>query len=246
MTIDVKPSEMQTERRDQQRERCGISASLRERGRSAHFAQLIELSPAGCKLVGSPLVGGLDSPLWLMLPGAATVEGRCIWSDGKRTGVAFDRTMSGDMLDHLVRSFPPVDDEDAAEKEQASRLEKIRVGYAEEPLLRRKKPLGDRKLTSLIAREVSRMTSQRCETRFPIEYATAPDTIDCDGRALQLRDISPSGLGINGIIDEEIGASLALSFPDCDPIEGRVVWQKDGRTGIELDRDAISLNDNDA
>lgn len=246
MTIDVKPAEMTSDKRQSARSACGLPASLRERGRTPHFVHLSDLSENGGRLVGSPLVGGLNSSVWLTLASNVIVQGECVWSDGNDTGLRFANAISGDLLDHLLRANPPVDHIGGGEEAAISRREKIKLGYAEEPLLRRKQSKCAGKLSSTIARNETRRVSHRCEARFPIQYATAPDTVESSGERLTLRDISSSGLGIDCAINDEIGASVELSFPDCEPLQGRVVWRSEDRAGIELEPNAISLSDNDA
>ncbi|MEM6266796.1 MAG: PilZ domain-containing protein [Pseudomonadota bacterium] len=251
MSLNFDPRKKSAERRTAKREHCRLSVSMRERGRSVDLADVIEISEAGCAIDGSPILGGFHVPVFLSFSGISSFRARFVWTNGQRTGLEFDTPIHEAVLERVLRHEEApetfVASKDAvADGVSSSRREQIKLGYAEQPLLKRKKRLGDRELSSLIARKTERSTEHRRETRYPIEYATAPDTIEVDGEELDLRDISSSGLGISLVLDREIGAPLMLTFADCDPIEGRVIWRNGERTGIALQPGAISLNDDSA
>ncbi|MEL6486097.1 MAG: PilZ domain-containing protein [Pseudomonadota bacterium] len=232
------------------REYCGVSVTMRERGQSPHMVEMLELSESGCAIDGSPLLGGFHAATWLKIGDVNGICARFVWTNGKRTGLAFDEPLHPAVLEKIMNrqhtSVPNVSFKDAvADGLSSSRAEQIRLGYAEAPLLMRKKRLGDQSMNSLIARKTSRCSEQRFEARYPIEYATAPDMIEVDGEALRLRDISPSGIGFDCSIDKRIGEELSLCFADCEPIVGRIVWKRDARTGLALAEGAISLHGDD-
>lgn len=229
------------ERLSNGRETCAVPITMREGGRSPHVTTIIELSEHGCAIEGGPILGGHNGTIELILPDSIAARGEFVWSNGKRTGLRFAKPLTGDALDFLLRIAANEDDE--ADGAQLSRRDKIRQGYAQEPLLKRKRSVGDGQLSSMISREVERSCNHRAEARFPIEYATAPSTIEHGGEALPLFDISSSGLGIKARLGEEIGESLELCFVDCDAIEGRIVWKTADCTGIALEDNAISLTD---
>jgi hypothetical protein len=235
------PSRTREDRRSNRRETCAVPITIQEHGRSPVATKITELSGRGCAIEGGSILDGCHAPVRLTLPGAIAAKGEFIWTNGKRTGLKFVQPMAGDTLDFLLR-IAANEDDDAADT-AASRREKIRLGNAEKPLLRRKKRSGNGELSSMISREVERSSNHRAETRFPIEYATAPSTIEHAGKDLPLIDISSSGLGIDATLSEEIGETLELRFADCAAVEGRIVWKTANSTGIALENGAIRLSD---
>lgn len=229
------------ERRANRREACAVPMSIREAGRSPYFTKVVELSQEGCAIDGSPLLGAFHATVQMTLPGSVEAKGVFVWSNGKRTGLKFVEPLAGDTFDFLVRHV--ANEDDGEQESPVSRRDKIRLGYAEEPLLRRKHSTGDGTLSSMIAREVARSCNHRAETRFPIQYTKAPATIEHCGRALPLRDLSASGLGIGAALGQEIGERIELRFEECAPMEGCIAWKKPSATGIALEKDAISLTD---
>lgn len=252
MELDTDPRNKGMERRISRRDHCSVSITLREHGQSPYMAELIEISENGCAIDGSPLLGGFQAAAWLKIGDIAGLRARFVWTNGKRTGLEFDEPLHTAVVEKITNrqdatqhAVPNVRFKDAvADGLSSSRAEQIRLGYAEVPLLMRKKRLGDRSMHSLIERKASRCTEQRFEARYPIAYATAPDTVDIDGETVPISDISPSGIGFECTIDKRIGEELTLQFPDCEPLDGRVVWKKGTRTGVALAEGAISLHDN--
>ncbi len=241
MFLISKPDRSPTreDRRLASREECAVPITLRESGRSPDIATITELSEQGCTIEGGLVLGGRFNSIELAMPGSIEARAEFVWSNGQRTGLKFTQPMTGDTLDFLLRIT--ANDDEKSEGDHLPRREKIRLGYAEEPLLRRKKSTGNHELSSLISREVERSCNHRAEARFPIEYATAPSTIEHAGKALPLVNISPSGLGIGADLGQEIGEAVELRFADCDAIEGHIAWKTANCTGIALEDDAICL-----
>lgn len=80
------------DRRWFERSPAEVAASFRERGRTRLRAQLIDLSPKGCrvKFSGSLVVG---SHAWIMLPTLESWYACVAWSEEGEAGLDFERPL---------------------------------------------------------------------------------------------------------------------------------------------------------
>src|SRR6478672_3039351 len=84
-------------------------------------------------------------------------------------------------------------------------------GAAEEPLLRAKPPRSaNTNLAALISRNVARLADHRAGVRYPAPAGAR--SVKVAGRSVLIRDISASGLQVDGNFEGEIGARLSVSF----------------------------------
>jgi len=248
------PRKSSNERRVHKRNHCGISAAMRERGRSGDLIKLLDISESGCSLEGGPILGGYQNPIWVKLPGRSTLKARFCWTNGERTGLAFDEPLHSAVLDNLLSrdrqpETPPAPvakmKDAVADGVTSSRREQIRLGYAEAPLLKRKSRPADRPFNELITRRERRTVDQRRKARYPAEYASGPDFLEVDGEDMQLRDLASNGIGVIGEIDTElmeIGLEVSVDIADCDPIPARIVWIRSDRMGLSMKDEAIILS----
>ncbi|HEY0111564.1 MAG TPA: PilZ domain-containing protein [Allosphingosinicella sp.] len=89
------------ERRRSPRLAICLSASLRERGRSAFSVKLVDLSPRGCRVeLYSDLPSGVW--VWLKLPGLEPRYSRIAWSRGGFAGIEFEAPLHEAVFDVLV------------------------------------------------------------------------------------------------------------------------------------------------
>ncbi|HUQ13278.1 MAG TPA: PilZ domain-containing protein [Novosphingobium sp.] len=80
------------ERRNARRAECELEVTVRQRGCFAIPAHVVDLTIAGCRIVGGgPYAHG--SEVWVRLPGLESQTARVIWSDGTTSGGAFERPL---------------------------------------------------------------------------------------------------------------------------------------------------------
>lgn len=89
------------ERRRTPRVAISLSASLRERGRSAFGVRLVDLSANGCRLdIGSDIEAG--AWVWLKLPGLEPRYSRIAWSRAGFAGIEFEAPLHDAVIDALA------------------------------------------------------------------------------------------------------------------------------------------------
>ena len=89
------------ERRRTPRLAISLSASLRERGRSAFSVRLVDISTTGCRIeLWSDLPA--DSWVWLKLPGLEPRYSRLAWCRGGFAGVEFEAPLHEAVVDVLA------------------------------------------------------------------------------------------------------------------------------------------------
>lgn len=239
-----------TEKRRSGRPPLGITATMRERGRSAAQVSVTDLSPYGCRIAGYIQVSP-DAQTWVRLPGLASQAVRTIWSDGAVMGVEFDAPLHP----AVAARYMPSAGSHAANHDAAltgvdpllSRREQIMAGIVSSdhsPLQRRKSRTGLGML-GRISRTHRRSVDHRFEERHGEGLEGGPRDVLVSGAAGQIANVSPSGLRLR--MQEPpgwtIGMELAVAFPGCEEITGKLVWMNDTEVGISLPPQAIDLFD---
>lgn len=125
--------------------------------------------------------------------------------------------------------------------EGESRREQIASGHVDPSLFPCKKPLRDLPPEELIERSVERSCDHRLEERYPAELTGAPTHVSLKDFCAQVRDISPSGIGLSGACRKAIGEEVKVKFLNCDPLSGHVIWRKGERFGIQFGENAIEF-----
>ena len=257
MPIEFQRTHDFKEKRRAQRSKVTITASVRERGRSAIEARITELSVLGCKIEGSLLSAG-DVPLWVRLPGLESVEARVLWEENFTAGVAFEHPLhpaiearfvparTGSAAGAVVLKTIPRADNDAGAL--LSRREQIMQGIVDSdlsPIKSRKRPTGHG-MMELISRKVPRQANDRYETRYADVVANSPGMLKVAGTEAELLNVSPSGLKIAAELgqDVDIGQTVPVEFEGFPAYEGRLVWMRGAHAGISLPPRTIDLQDN--
>lgn len=249
MTVSFERKSDFIERRRQCRASIGMTISLRERGRSALDAQLIDFSPLGCKIDGL-IVGAGSAQVWVKLPGLESLPAQRMWSAGNLAGLCFDTPIHPAAA---ARYLPAPGSHAAAAIENPfdgrepllSRREQILSGIAQtdhSPLQRRKKPSG-LGMFGRINRVVIRSVDHRAERRYgdAIPEGTA---LAIRGESVHVLNVSPSGLKVRGLPDQaEIGDSIDLTFEGFPEMIGQLVWMNGAEAGIALQPSSIELFD---
>ena len=241
-----------TERRRQARAPLSIAAALRERGRSALSAQLLDFSALGCRVDG--LISGTgETQVWLKLPGLESLAALRVWSNGNVAGLAFDAPLHP----AVAGRFMPAPGSHAAEAlgtpaggldPLLSRREQIIAGIAatdNSPLQRRKRPSG-LGMSGRINRAVTRSVDHREERRYAdaIPEGTA---LTIGGENVRVLNVSPSGIKVQGLpAAAEIGEQIDLAFEGFPKMTGQLVWMGGGEAGIALPPASIELFDRNA
>ena len=241
-----------TERRRQARAPLSLAAALRERGRSALAAQLLDFSALGCRIDGL-ISGSGETQVWLKLPGLESLAALRVWSDGNVAGLAFDAPLHP----AVAARFLPAPGSHAAEAlgtqsgtldPLLSRREQIIAGIAatdHSPLQRRKRPSG-LGMSGRIGRLVTRSVDHRDERRYA--DAIPEDTaLAIGGAEVRVLNVSPSGIKIGGLTGERaIGEAVDLAFSGFPPMTGELVWINGSEAGIALPPASIELFDRNA
>lgn len=249
MTVSLERKSDFVERRRQGRAQIGMTVALRERGRSALDARLIDLSSLGCRVEGL-IVGAGDAQVWIKLPGLESLPAERIWSNGNLAGLSFDIPLHPAVA---ARFLPAPGSHAAAAIENPfegfdpllSRREQIMAGITQteqSPLQRRKKPSGMGML-GRINRTVSRSVDHRAERRYgdAIPEGTA---LAIRGERVRVLNVSPSGIKVRGLPGEaEIGQHVDLAFDGFPAMTGQVVWMNGSDGGIALPPASIELFD---
>ena len=248
MTISFARSREFIEGRRQGRAPINLAVALRERGRSAMDARLIDFSAQGCR-INRQVVGQGLTQVWIKLPGLESLSAQRVWSDGSLAGFAFDAPLHP----AVAARFLPAPDSAATvttpfapPNPLLSRRDQIVAGDAGwdcAPLTRRKQPLG-RGLTGLaglIKRSVSRTVDHRAEHRHA-DAVPAGTTLEIAGAGVSVLNVSPSGIKIKGSLTERaIGETIELAFAGFPALTGQLVWSNGHEAGIELPHAAIDL-----
>ena len=249
MTVSFERKSEFIERRRHGRAPIGLSIALRERGRSATDARLVDFSALGCRIDGL-IIGQGNGQVWIKLPGLETLAAQRMWHEGSLAGLAFETPLhpavaarflpapgshAAAALDHPLGSHDPL----------LSRREQIVAGIAaidQSPLQRRKRPSG-LGMSGRISRAVTRNVDHRAERRYAdaIPEGTA---LAIGGENVCVLNVSPSGIKINGAPDQaEIGDNIDLAFEGFPSMTGQLVWINGNEAGIALPEASIELFD---
>lgn len=257
MPIEFQRKQTFTEKRRATRSKVEITASIRERGRSAITTKISELSMLGCKVDGS-LLAASEAPVWIRLPGLESIEARVVWETNFVAGLAFENPLhpsiearfvparTGSAAGAVVLQTVPRADNDTERDGLLSRREQIMQGLTSSelsPLESRKRPTGHG-MMELISRKVPRQGNDRYETRYADAVANSPGMLKVAGVEAELLNVSPSGLKIAGALAQvTIGQTLPVEFEGFPVYEGRVVWRSGHQAGINLPPRTIDLQD---
>ena len=247
MTISLARTSEFSEGRRQSRAPINLAIALRERGRTAMEARLVDFSAQGCQIDRQIVGQGLDQ-VWIKLPGLESLPAHRVWSDGSLAGFAFDAPLHP----AVAARFLPVACSHAAAAINTpfampdpllSRREQIVAGNAGwdfSPLTRRKQPIGHG-LARLIRRTVRRTVDHRTEHRHA-DAVPEGTALEFAGEGVRVLNVSSSGIKIKGALAErEIGESIDLAFTGFPALTGQVVWINGHEAGIALPQAAIEL-----
>jgi len=249
MTVSFERKSDFIERRRQGRASIGMTVALRERGRSALDARLIDFSPLGCRVDGL-IIGAGGAQVWIKLPGLESLAAQRTWSSGNLAGLCFDTPLHPAVA---ARYLPAPGSHAAAAVETAidghdrllSRREQIMAGITQtdhSPLQRRKKPSG-LGMFGRINRAVTRNVDHRAERRYAdaIPEGTA---LAIGGENVRVLNVSPSGIKVRGLPDQAaIGDTIDLAFEGFPGMIGQLVWMNGADAGIALPPSSIELFD---
>ena len=252
MTISFERKSEFIERRRQGRAPLGLTVALRERGRSAMEARLLDFSALGCQIDGL-IIGHGNGQVWIKLPGLESLAAQRVWSTDNIAGLAFDAPLHPAVAARFLpapgsHAAAAVDLPFAARDPLLSRREQIVAGIAgsdASPLQRRKQPLGTG-MSGRINRMVSRNVDHRAERRYAdaIPEGTA---LAIAGENVDILNVSPSGIKIKGALAErEIGEAIDLTFEGFPAMTGQLVWINGNEAGIALPPASIELFDRTA
>jgi len=252
MTVSFERKSEFIERRRQGRALIGMAVALRERGRSALHARLIDFSAIGCRIDGL-IIGQGHAQVWLKLPGLETVSAQRMWHDGNLAGLAFDTPLHPAVAARFMpapgsHAAAALEGQSESHDPLLSRREQIVAGIAaidQSPLQRRKKPSG-LGMFGRINRVVARSVDHRAERRYAdaIPEGTA---LQIGGENVHVLNVSPSGLKVRGLAEEaEIGERIDLAFNGFPEITGQLVWMNGAEAGIALPEASIELFDRSA
>ena len=249
MTISFERNSEFIERRRRGRSPIALTIALRERGRSAMDARLIDISALGCQIDGLIVAQG-NTQVWIKLPGLESLTAQRMWGTGNRAGLAFETPLHA----AVAARFLPAPGSHAAATAEApfetrdpllSRREQIVAGIAGSdlsPLQRRKQPSG-LGMTGRISRTVSRSVDHRAERRYA-DAIPEGTTLEIAGEGMHVFNVSPSGIKVKGALDERgIGDKIDLAFAGFPAMTGQLVWIKDDTAGISLPPASIELFD---
>jgi hypothetical protein len=249
MTISFERKSDFVERRRQGRASIGMTIALRERGRSALDARLIDLSALGCQIDGL-IVSANNAQVWVKLPGLESLAAQQVWSSGSVAGLCFDTPLHPAVAARFLpapgsHAAAAIDSLFDASEPLLSRREQIMAGIAQteqSPLQRRKKPSG-LGMFGRINRVVSRSVDHRAERRYA-DAIPEGTTLAIRGERVHVLNVSPSGLKVRGLqCESEIGDQVDLSFEGFPEMTGQLVWMNGPDGGIALPPASIELFD---
>lgn len=89
------------ERRMVRRQSCAAEVEVRQQGRFTVAATLADATPQGCRVSGGgPFIPGF--PMMIRVPGEPGRTARIVWSEGRETGVHFERNLEPDAFARLL------------------------------------------------------------------------------------------------------------------------------------------------
>ena len=89
------------ERRKVRRQSCAAEVEVRQQGRFSVAATLADATPQGCRVTGGgPFIPGF--PMMVRVPGEPGRSARIVWSEGRETGVRFERNLEPDAYARLL------------------------------------------------------------------------------------------------------------------------------------------------
>lgn len=88
------------ERRHRNRAVIQASVMVRERAWRARPAELLDLSPGGCRVRDVPLRAG--DLIWVTINGLTAIEATASWCRGGETGIRFHTPLHPAVFSHLV------------------------------------------------------------------------------------------------------------------------------------------------
>jgi hypothetical protein len=244
------------ERRQAPRAAVTLSASMRERGRSALGSRIESLSRLGCCVSGYGFVhpGG---QVWVKLQGLESLSAHIVWCHEMRAGIAFDQPLHPAVLSrfvsnsHCTHGLPDTVMLTAdnlplhANDEPMSRREQIMQGIAvadRSPLVQRKAKSGAG-IMDFITRQVVRQTNYRYEQRYSDPVSIGNAELRVAGCDAQVINVSPSGLRLAVEFKAQIGDEVSVEFAGFEVYPGRLVWLRDGEAGVSLPPNTIELSE---
>ncbi|MBX9860721.1 MAG: PilZ domain-containing protein [Sphingomonas sp.] len=88
------------QRREGERARVMMVASIRERSATAHNAVINDLSLHGCQVSNIFLRAG--KPVWVRFGNLAPIEATVMWARGDQSGIRFNQALHPAVLDHVA------------------------------------------------------------------------------------------------------------------------------------------------
>ena len=247
---DPAPAYDGPDRRVASRQLTALPITVRPAGRHQLPGILSSLSPYGCTVTRVTL-SGAEENVWIRLPGLESQPARCVWRTFGEAGFAFDHALHPAVASRFylhqrpTETVEPVNVPTSANdsEDPASRRDQILFGQAEPPArLLRHKPQRESNaaLMRMVRRRMARVVDQRLEERFPPPSAAVLG-FRLAGQPAALRDVSPSGLKAAVEVAGPIGAEVKVAFAGFDEIAGKIVWIREGATGIRLPDGALHL-----
>lgn len=93
----------------------------------------------------------------------------------------------------------------------------------------------------LVPRKTSPSSSQRREARHDQLTDSCTVAIEAGESPAKVVNMSCRGLAIEAPLEVTIGEPIEILFDGFEPIDGRVVWRRDNRMGIDLGEPTIDL-----
>ncbi|MEO6153246.1 MAG: PilZ domain-containing protein [Croceibacterium sp.] len=237
------------ERRATGRFETSLAVQLRATGQTALPATVTTLSHLGCTVTGVTLRSS-ETSAWIRLPGLESQLARRCWATPGEAGFAFERPLYPAVADRFNGERPIVQRPNLtlvhdADPLPASRRDQILQGRAEIPAgltMARRPSHGKATLGGLVRRHAARVVDQRHEPRFP-PPADATLGFHAAGEPAGIHDLSPSGVRVEAELRGGIGGPVKVSFAGFTPMDGTIVWVRDGATGVRLSDNALDLSE---
>lgn len=115
-----------------------------------------------------------------------------------------------------------------------------RVVAGKQPVARGVSPEGVLK-GLLVPRKTSRSANQRQEARHYQLTDSCTVSVQAGECVAKVVNMSRRGLAIEMSLEASIGEPVAILFDGFEAIEGRIVWRRDNRMGIDLGEPKIDL-----